>query len=210
MRTLDTAAKISSLIRSEADLGSSPYLNLAILVTTDKGSLSKILKAVNLGLIMRGEKDLPLKENDELIVFSEDDIRFLSSSHVRNLVLRGTVVQEDCSALDYLAEKIEQIEGGRFDVLRRTFLTAAPVREDEPEIDPRGPIELGPILAGPKEKDCPEIFRSKPEYLVFALEHSLGISGGVRSPGLYPVADQVSVGSLLASSGGLLPNADLR
>ena len=210
VRSLDTAAKISSLIRSEADLGSSPYLNFAILVTTDPGSLSKILKAVNLSSIMRGEQDVPLKDNDELYVFSENNIRFLSSSHVRNLVLRGTVTQKGCSALDYLTEKLEQIEGRRFDVLRRTFFTTAKIKKEKPgEIDPRRPIELAPILAGPKEKDCPAIFRSKPEYLVFALEHSLGISGGVRSPGLYPVADQVSVGSLLASAGGPLPNADL-
>ncbi|TDI85967.1 MAG: hypothetical protein E2O78_03645 [Caldithrix sp.] len=159
---------------------------------------------------MRGEQDVPLKDNDELYVFSEDHIRFLSSSHVRNVVLGGTAAQEGCYALDYLAEKAEQIEGQRFDVVRRAFFTATKVREEEPnEIDSRGPIELGPILAGPKEAECPEIFRKKPEYLVFALENSLGISGGVRSPGLYPVADQVSVESLLASAGGPLPNADL-
>lgn len=213
-RSLSSHATISSLIRSEADLGPTPYLNFAILETTDPGSLSKILKAVNLGLIMRGEQDVPLKENDELHVFSEAHIRFLSSSHVRNLVLRGTMVQKGCYALDYLTEKLEQIEGQRFDVLRRTFFTTAKIKKEkpdeiDPEIDPRSPIELAPILAGPTEKECPAIFRSKPEYMVFALEHSLGISGGVRSPGLYPVADQVSVGSLLASSGGPLPNADL-
>ena len=228
-RSLISHATISSLIKSEADLGPTPYLNFAILVTTDPANLSKILKAVNLGLTMRGEQDVPLKDNDELYVFSEGHIRFLSSSHVRNVVLEGIVTQEGCYALDYLAEKAGQIEGQRFDVLRRTFFTTTKVRKEEPresreprepgervrpseiepEFDPRSPIELGPILAGPKETDCPEIFRNKPEYLVFALEHSLGISGGVRSPGLYPVADQVSVGSLLASSGGPLPNADL-
>ena len=209
-RSLSSHATVSSLIRSEADLGPTPYLNFAILVTTDPGSLSKILKAVNLSLTMTGEQDVPLRDNDELYVFSEDHIRFLSSSHVRNVVLRGTVAQEGCYALDYLAEKAEQVDGQRFDALRRTFFTTAKKTKEEPsKIDPRSPLDLGPILAGPKEADCPEIFRNKPEYLVFALEHSLGIAGGVRSPGLYPVADQASVESLLASAGGPLPNADM-
>jgi len=209
-RSLSSHPTISSLIRSEVDLGPTPYLNFAILVTTDPGSFSKILKAVNLGLTMKGEQDVPLRDNDELYVFSEDHIRFLSSSHVRNVVLAGAVDQEGCYALDYLAEKVKQIEGQRFDVIRRTYFTTTNVKKEEPgKIDTRGPIELGPILAGPKEAECPEIFRNKPEYMIFALENSLGIAGAVRSPGLYPVADQVSVRSLLASAGGPLPNADL-
>jgi protein involved in polysaccharide export with SLBB domain len=192
-RSLGSNATVSSLIKSRADLGSTPYLNFAILVTTDPDNFSRVLRPVDLNSILDGGPDIALRENDKLYVFSAENIRYLSSAVVRNAVIGGDVGQVRCSALEYLVAKVNQVEGRRFDVLRRAFFSRGPIIEE----------------SASREAECPEVFQSNPEYLVFALEHSLAILGGVHFPGVYPVAEKVSLGSLIASAGGLLPDADL-
>lgn len=56
---------------------------------------------------------------------------------------------------------------------------------------------------------CPEIFREEyGDLLPFLLEHSVEIAGEVRRPGIYPVAEDMSLEGLIAVAGGFSREAD--
>ena len=59
------------------------------------------------------------------------------------------------------------------------------------------------------KEDCAEIFENKELLLPFVLEHVVALQGAVRSSGLFPVVENVSVGELVSFAGGLIKNADL-
>ncbi len=57
---------------------------------------------------------------------------------------------------------------------------------------------------------CPEIFREEyGDLLPFLLEHSVEIAGEVRRPGIYPIAEDMSLDGLIAVAGGFSREADL-
>ena len=57
---------------------------------------------------------------------------------------------------------------------------------------------------------CPEIFRGEyGDLLPYLLEHSVEIAGEVRRPGIYPVAEDMSLESMVAVAGGFSREADL-
>ena len=57
---------------------------------------------------------------------------------------------------------------------------------------------------------CPEIFREEyGDLLPYLLEHSVEIAGEVRRPGIYPVAEDMSLESMVAVAGGFSREADL-
>ncbi|HBA44056.1 MAG TPA: polysaccharide biosynthesis/export protein, partial [Alphaproteobacteria bacterium] len=56
---------------------------------------------------------------------------------------------------------------------------------------------------------CPEIFREEyGDLLPYLLEHSVEIAGEVRRPGIYPVAEDMSLESMVAVAGGFSREAD--
>ncbi len=123
-----------------------------------------------------------LAENDVLYVLGADDVDFLTSEPVLEL-LRGArePAPDACRGLVVLARA----------------LTA----------QPDGPLSSGPQaraaagLTGGRTP-CPPLFDAVPDLLVFALEHASLLMGGVPRPGFYPSAGRGSATELAIAAGG--------
>jgi polysaccharide biosynthesis/export protein len=74
---------VRTLLLADNNFNSNPYLLLGALETTDPSTFSRRYFPLNLQEIVDGKKDYSLRENDRLIVFSHDEIRYLSSDDVR-------------------------------------------------------------------------------------------------------------------------------
>ncbi len=85
-RSLASVKTVSGLIPSTAALNDDPYLPFAILETTDEATRSRRLFPVDLQQILAGEQDFTLREFDRLIVLSAEDIRYLSSPDVQDII----------------------------------------------------------------------------------------------------------------------------
>ncbi len=55
---------------------------------------------------------------------------------------------------------------------------------------------------------CPKVYRAVANLLPFTLEYVASADGAVRTPGVYPLAEATSVGSLIAAAGGATFGAD--
>ena len=87
-RALAQAHSVRELIGSGSVLGIDPYLPLAVLLTVDPATQVRHMEAINLGSVLAGGRDYPLRSLDTLIVLGKDDIAYLSSADVQ-AVLTG-------------------------------------------------------------------------------------------------------------------------
>ncbi|KAA0684628.1 sugar transporter [Azospirillum brasilense] len=180
-RALERTPTIGALV-STADLGAAPYLPFAVLASIHPDNRSRILQPIDLGAVLAGRDRRPLAENDVLYVLGADDVDFLTSEPVLEL-LRGArePAQDACRGLMVLARA----------------LTA----------QPDGPLAHGPQaqaaarLTGGRTP-CPPLFEAVPDLLVFALEHSTLLMGGVPRPGFYPSTGRGSAAELALAAGG--------
>lgn len=180
-RALERTPSITALV-SAADLGPSPYLPFAVLASTRPGGRARVLQPIDLGAVLNGRDRRPLAENDVLYVLGADDVDFLTSEPVLEL-LRGArePAPDACRGLVVLARA----------------LTA----------QPDGPLSSGPQaraaagLTGGRTP-CPPLFDAVPDLLVFALEHASLLMGGVPRPGFYPSAGRGSATELAIAAGG--------
>ncbi|MEJ5755977.1 hypothetical protein, partial [Salmonella enterica] len=73
-------------------LAEAPYLPLAILDTTDPATRARRFVPVDLDRALAGLADLPLRDNDVVIVLGADDVRYLASTDVQ-AVLSGRPIE---------------------------------------------------------------------------------------------------------------------
>lgn len=180
-RALERTPTVGALV-STADLGPAPYLPFAALASIDPGSRARVLQPVDLGAVLKGRDRRALAEGDTLYVLGADDVDFLTSEAVLEL-LRGArePAPDACRGLVVLAR----------------VLTA----------QPDGPLANGPQvraaakLAGGRTP-CPPLFDAVPDLLVFALEQSTLVMGGVTRPGFYPSTGRGSAAELALAAGG--------
>ncbi|CAO3374919.1 SLBB domain-containing protein [Azospirillum argentinense] len=181
-RALERTPTITALV-SAADLGPSPYLPFAVLASTRPGGRARVLQPIDLGAVLNGRDRRPLAESDVLYVLGADDVDFLTSEPVLEL-LRGArePAPDACRGLVVLARA----------------LTA----------QPDGPLASGPQaraaakLTGGRTP-CPPLFDAVPDLLVFALEHASLLMGGVPRPGFYPAVGRGSATELALAAGSL-------
>lgn len=86
-RALLSAPTLSALLRDANALADDPYLLFAILETTDPSTQSRRLFPINAEAILRGEQDFSLRDRDRLIILSQEDVRYLSSADVQNIII---------------------------------------------------------------------------------------------------------------------------
>lgn len=103
-------------------------------------------------------------------------------------VLQSRVTRLDAS--EEQAEPTRQLESAD-DLARRTLAAARQSRE-----------------LGVDENGCAIIFEENEQLLPFVLEHLVVISGAVRRPGAYPLADRLPLAALIKVAGGYSTNAD--
>ncbi|MFP6700019.1 MAG: SLBB domain-containing protein, partial [Alphaproteobacteria bacterium] len=97
-------------------LRSNPYLLFGALETTDPQTRARRLFPLNLQNILHGREDYALRDSDRLIVLAADDIRFLSSANVQEVVSRridAELKQQDLEAQD--TESAQRFGNGEAD-----------------------------------------------------------------------------------------------
>ncbi|MBB3268067.1 protein involved in polysaccharide export with SLBB domain [Azospirillum sp. OGB3] len=180
-RALERTPTIAALV-SAVDLGPTPYLPFAVLASTRPGSRARVLQPIDLGAVLNGRDRRPLAESDTLYVLSAEDVDFLTSEPVLEL-LRGAraPAPDACRGLVVLARALMA--------------------------QPDGPLAGGPQaraaarLTGGRAP-CPTLFEAVPDLLVFALEHSTLVMGGVARPGFYPSTGRGGATELALAAGG--------
>ena len=88
-RSLASAETLASLVGSPNTFRPDPYLLFSVLQTTDPQTRARRFFPVNLFDILDGKQDYRLRDGDRLIVLSAEDIRYLSSQDVQDIVRRG-------------------------------------------------------------------------------------------------------------------------
>jgi polysaccharide biosynthesis/export protein len=119
-KPLASALTVRDLLLKNNSLKPKPYLLFGVLETTDPSTQSRLFFPINLQEIVEGKKDYRLRDKDNLIVFSHDEIRYLSSDGVlktissqlvssNDTVANGEEQKEDDTAqklADRIAEKV--------------------------------------------------------------------------------------------------------
>lgn len=113
-RALASTPTIRSLVQDRRVFRDNPYLLFAVLETTDPTTLARRHFPINLQRILSAEEDFALRENDRLIVFSQADIRFLTSLDVREIISGKSdeLVANAPPPRDSAAGALEKADGG--------------------------------------------------------------------------------------------------
>lgn len=237
---LKQAPTVSALIGGRDTL-SDPYMLFAVLETTDPATRARRLFPINLERILAREEDYSLRDGDRLIVLSRDDIRYLMSTDVKNLILGRPIagLSASPSVLRAIGRQTAAEESGAVTQERQQ----QPQQPQQPQqqqqgnqVAPASKAQVCPglqalamviavgktqrydsaLLAGLSESDvdfdlsreCPEIFRTYPDVLPFALEHVVAMNGEIRRPGAYPVTPGTRLSSLISVADGLTRDSD--
>ena len=195
-RALNRDRTVGRIIGVQDVLKSDPYPLFAARETTDPATRARHFVAVDLRRTLDGSSDAPLRPNDRLIIFGAEDIRYLSSQAVQN-VLNGRTASggraggnRGCGGLDALANVVTRSRSERY----ANAMVA--LNEAKQSVVPVGTA-------------CPEIFEKYPLLLPFVLDFVVARQGEVRTPGIYPVFPQTPIASLVPVAGGLSREVDL-
>ncbi|MBF0339520.1 MAG: SLBB domain-containing protein [Magnetococcales bacterium] len=104
-RSQTSAPTVRSLLADQELLLPDPYLPFGVIYRTDPKSRNRTFLPIDLGMtIARHELDHPLTNHDILIVLSQEDIRFLSSERVAEILRKNGTREskEQCTALSRL------------------------------------------------------------------------------------------------------------
>ena len=188
LRSLAAAPTLRDLIGDRNAFKPEPYLLFATLMTTDPDTRAQTLKPVNLQRVLDGQENAALRDKDRLIVLGADDIAFLVSEGVRQVVATGQYAG-DCGGLKNLSRLVSDTRSDRFVAAIRSIILEGGQTE-------------------PTEVKCPTIYDRNPELLSFVLEHIVSVNGEVQNPGVYPITDNTDMRSIVAVAGGLTNRAD--
>ena len=111
-RSLASAPTIRALVGDQRNVGDDPYLLFAVLETNDPATRARRLFPVNLGRILLGEQDYALRDRDRLIVFSQQEIRYLSSDDVRRVISPEIAIASAGSSNQESAKDVSSIVSG--------------------------------------------------------------------------------------------------
>jgi polysaccharide biosynthesis/export protein len=103
-RSLAAAPTLRALLQDAASLKDGAYLPFAVLETAEPGAEARRFFPVDLQRIFEGKQDFQLRDRDRLIVLGAEDVAFLNTFDVQNLI--SPAVQR--SLLDRLARRDTQ------------------------------------------------------------------------------------------------------
>ena len=197
-----------------------PYPRLGVVWRTDAITRTRRFMPFDLGRVLAGRGDIPLREGDEVIMLSMADVLWLASPSVQQ-ALRGTLPPQTLA--------------GQEPRLRPPGATSTGnPPQGGPAAAPDQPSQGGPdcpaltqlavsAQAAPQRYGhargagfpdsgrltCPQVFIDYPALLVYLLDQTVLLTGEVRLPGLYPIVDNTGLDAVLAAAGGATDTVDL-
>lgn len=235
-RALGKVPTLSHVIEGYSNLLPDSFLPFAVLERRDARTRTKVLEAVNLLKVDAGA-DVQLRSEDRLMVFSKEDVDFLSSNYIRDIILGQGNPLPHCKSLEKLVDLAQHVQTGRFSgVVRGVFLVEDDGRTaaaDLGQLRADGAVNVGQeaqVVDGAQAQqqtqiqanaafgaglgeevfECPEVFEEDPDILPFALEHLVAISGAVRNPRALPIAGDMMLDSMITLAGGYANDAAAR
>ncbi|WP_235907751.1 polysaccharide biosynthesis/export family protein [Siccirubricoccus phaeus] len=218
-----------------------PYPRLGAIWRMDARTRTRRFEAFDLGRVLSGQADAPLREGDEVILLGMADVMWLASPSVQQ-ALRGDTGGADAGAV--LMPPLAAPNPGLAAVAGMPG--GAPpgaLPGTAPAAPPPGAASLPPGLAGAARgpdcpalvqltiaaqaspwryahirsagfpdfgrAPCPQVFLDYPSLLPFLLDQAVLLTGEVRLPGLYPIADGAGLDAVIAAAGGATDTADL-
>ncbi|MHB9878799.1 SLBB domain-containing protein [Pacificimonas sp. ICDLI1SI03] len=233
-RSLGQARTVAELIGPYQDLQLGTYLPMAVLQRRSPSTGLAEFEAIDLVGALNGTSPVALRADDELTILSREDIAFINSSAVRE-VLAGKSAWEalegksinGCGSLFALEAIAADTQSPRFNtILRNSFfkgdndvaavgtalsndeLLDRSSRGNQRTTRPAQVDENGLLDDQDEESICPELFEEDADLLTFVLEQTVSISGAVRRPGAYPIARSEDAAMIVGAADGILASVD--
>lgn len=238
-RISSRATNIRSLLGGRLNLKDNPYLLFGLIESVEDRTQTRFLKPFNPEKILAGGKDVDLKDGDRVVFLAREDIAFLVSNFVRQVVVSGKYIVKPtlpngdinskyCKPLENLSRIVSDTQSNRFATATRAVFVRKEVEEvvagkkedsklqsfASADIEQRALVEMAKNEeeeAAEKESPafCPSIYNQVNNLLPFILEYIVSVDGAIRLPGVYPVTHGTSIASLLAVSGGTSNDANM-
>jgi polysaccharide biosynthesis/export protein len=122
-RSLNIAPTVQALLGSPENMKPNSYLPMAVLARVDPVTRARQFRAVDLVAALTRGRDVPLRPEDELTILSMNDVRFMQSNVVRQIVLGQSSPKLKCSSLQTLSDLVKSTQSDRFSsVIRGAFI----------------------------------------------------------------------------------------
>jgi polysaccharide biosynthesis/export protein len=121
-RSLNVAPTVQALLGSPENMKPGSYLPMGILVRVDPVTRARQFRAVDLVAALTRGRDVSLRAEDELIVLSTNDVRFMQSDVIRQVVLGQSSNKSKCTSLQSLADLVRTTQSDRFSSVIRGAL----------------------------------------------------------------------------------------
>jgi protein involved in polysaccharide export with SLBB domain len=209
-RSLLAAPTVADLVGPAHKLRPGTYRPLAMLVRQDALVGSRIFLPLHLGRELTAGASTRLRPEDRLFVFSIDDVMFMNSALVRSVVLGQPNPLGQCRSLQRLSELVRDTASARFTAVTRGSLV---VREGDvagaiasvgtaTTVQDTAALRRTDVVAG---VTCPGVFEAEPDLLAALIENAVSVSGSVRRPGAFPIAEPTTARDILTIAEGLVP-----
>jgi polysaccharide biosynthesis/export protein len=122
-RSLNVAPSVQALLGSPENMKPGSYLPMGVLVRMDPVTRARQFRAVDLVAALTRGRNVMLRAEDELIILSTNDVRFMQSDIIRQVVLGQTTTKSKCTSLQTLSDLVRNTQSDRFSsVIRGAFL----------------------------------------------------------------------------------------
>ncbi|MCO6414750.1 SLBB domain-containing protein [Siccirubricoccus sp. KC 17139] len=211
-----------------------PYPRLGAVWRMDSRTRTRRFEGFDLGRVLSGQADAPLREGDEVILLGMADVMWLASPSVQQ-ALRG-----DTGGADPNAPLIPPLAAPGPGLAAAAGMSAGASAASPGTAPPgAGPAAAPAMARGPDcpaliqltiaaqaspwryahirsagfpdfgRISCPQVFLDYPALLPFLLDQAVLLTGEVRLPGLYPIVDGAGLDAVIATAGGATDTADL-
>ncbi|MBB5694906.1 polysaccharide biosynthesis/export family protein [Muricoccus pecuniae] len=204
-------AGLRALLADPRVIRPDPYVRMGVAWRMDERTRVRRFIAFDLGRVMTGGAELPLREGDEVILLSQSDVLWLASPAVQR-ALRGEAaaplpVAPAAVAAGAAGQPAGPLPGSVPPPVDCPALMALAVAARSSPLRFAHARSAGfPDIGAP---GCPQVFVDYPALLPFLLDQSVLLAGEVRLPGLYPVIEDTGLDMVIAAAGGPADTADL-
>lgn len=143
VRALNVFGTVRDLIGSVKNLTENPYLLFGVVERTDIMTQTRHLIPFSPQKVMYGDEDVPLLDEDTVIIFGRNDVEFLKSDIIRQAIFTSEYLEEEilpngkknnlfCAPVKKLARIISDTQSDRFaTAIRAVFVRRESTQEQQ-------------------------------------------------------------------------------